>query len=98
MAMTELQLPNKDAFFVKLQDAATRMDRIMMEWASIGDFIGAMDAGDLDSMGVAMGAVRTDLIAFRTAINEILALWEGEAVSAPSISPRAVVDKIRFMS
>jgi len=98
MALTELQLPDKNSFYVKLQDLATRMRKHMAEWEATAEFIASMDTADLDAMGVATGDVRTDLINFRSALVNILSLWEGNAVEAPTVSPFDAVNKIRFMS
>ncbi len=96
MALTELQLPTKVVFYAKLQAAATEMDRIMIKWQSLAEFVGNISTDDLDTMTVASGQVRTDLGEFRTMIDEVISLWEGNAVT-PTNTPSAVVDKIRSM-
>ncbi len=96
MALTELQLPTKAVFFGKLQAAATQMDQLMSKWKSIAEFIGKIDTSDLDSMGVDVGQVRTDLTDFRIMISETITLYEGGAV-APTNAPNGIVDKIRSM-
>ena len=97
MALTEIQLPNKSNFYAKIQDAANKLDKVMDEYKRISDFIGRMDTTDLDAMGVAAGQVRTDLVAFKAAITQILLLWDGNAVAEPTISPKEVIDRIRWI-
>ena len=97
MALTELQLPTKDAFYRRLQGAANEMDTVMTRWKNLSEFIGMVAIpGDLDAMGVASGQVRTDLGDFRVAIDEMISLWEGNDVS-PANAPNTVIDKIRSM-
>ena len=97
MALTEIQLPIKDNFYARLQDAANKLNKIIDEYTNIAEFISRMDSADLDAMGVATGQTRTDLVAFRTAIEDILSLWEGNAVSAPGISPQEAINRIRWI-
>ena len=97
MALTEIQLPNKSNFYAKIQDAANKLDKVMDEYKRISDFINRMDITDLDAMGVATGQAREDLIAFKTAIIQILSLWDGNAVAEPTISPKEVIDRIRWI-
>jgi len=96
MALTELQLPAKETFYANLQAAANEMDRIIKRWENVAEFIGRMDIADLDAMGVAAGQIRTDLIDFRIVIDEMLSLWNGNAVT-PINPPHEIVDKIRTM-
>jgi len=97
MALTELQLPIKSNFYAKLQDAANKLDKVMVEYDRISEFIGRIDTDDLDAMGVAAGQVRTDLVGFRTAIDQMLSLWNGNAVSEPSVAPAEAIDRIRWI-
>jgi len=97
MALTEIQLPIKDNFYAKLQDAANKLDKMMDEYRRIQEFISRMDTVDLDAMGVAVGQTRTDLIAFKDAINQMLLLWNGNAVAAPTIAPSEAIDRIRWI-
>lgn len=97
MALTELQLPSKDLFYSELQDAATQMNRLMGTWSDLAEFISTVENVDLDSMGVATtGTVRTDLVNFRTAIEEFLAFFNGTATTQ-TVTPSDVIDKIRRM-
>lgn len=96
MALTELQLPNKVTFYARLQAAATGMNQMIHEWRNLAKFIGIVETADLDTMGVATGNVRTDLIDFRTAINEMISLYDGNEVT-PTVTASAVIDKIRRM-
>jgi hypothetical protein len=97
MALTEIQLPIKQNFYAKLQDAANKLDKTMEEYRRIQEFIGRMGTTDLDAMGVAAGQARTDLIAFKDAINQMLSLWDGNAVAAPEIAPSEAIDRIRWI-
>lgn len=96
MALTELQLPTKADFYRNIQHAATEMDNLIQRWRNLAEFIGLVDVDDLDAMGVATGAVRTDLVEFRTVLNEVIALYDGSAVT-PTNPPNAVIDKVRMM-
>jgi len=96
MALTELQLPTKTNFYRKLQTVASRMDNLMRDWENIAEFIGFVDASDLDAMGVPSGDVRTHLLNLRTSMNELVAYFKGESTSQ-TVIPADVVDKIRSM-
>jgi hypothetical protein len=69
----------------------------MEEYRRIQGFIARMDTSDLDAMNVAAGQTRTDLLAFKDAINQLLSLWEGNAVAAPDIAPSEAVNRIRWI-
>lgn len=97
MALTEIQLPIKDNFYAKLQDAANKLDKTMVEYRRIAEFISRMDTADLDAMGVATGQTRTDLIAFKDAVNDLLSLWDGNAVAEPAVAPSEAIDRIRWI-
>ena len=98
MALSELQLQIKANFYAKLQDAANKLDKVMDEYRRIAEFIGNINAADLDAMEVSdTDTTRADMVAFRTAIDEILSLWDGNAVAEPSIAPSAAIDKIRWI-
>lgn len=96
MALTELQLPSKTEFYRSLQNAASEMDALMLRWASMAEYLSRIETADLDSMGVAVGAVRTDLVDFRIAVNELVQLYNGTATT-PTKNPSTVIDKIRRM-
>lgn len=96
MALTELQRPTKDNFYRNLQNAASQMDNLMRHWENLAEFVGFVGTGDLDAMGVAEGDVRTDLINFRTVMNEIVAFYNGTGTAQTNV-PAIVVDKIRSM-
>jgi hypothetical protein len=94
MALTELQLPTKSSFYSRLQSAATEMDEIMRRWQAQSEFIANIDTADLDAMGVAAGQVRTDLVNFRVAMEELVDFYNGGAVTATN-NPANMVDLIR---
>lgn len=94
MALTELQLPTKATFYGRLQSVASEMDQIMQRWADMAEFIAEVDSSDLDAMGVAAGQVRTDLVDFRVAMEEVVAFYQGTPTTATK-APDGVVDKIR---
>jgi len=96
MALNEIQLPDKATFYNELQIAATQMNSLMNNWRDIAEFIGTMGTADLDEMGVGIGAVRTDLINFRTAMEELTAFFDGTSTTQTNV-PAVVVDKIRRM-
>ena len=96
MALTEIQLPSKTSFYNRLQSVASEMDLLMQRWADMAEFIAEVDTDDLDAMTVAAGQVRTDLIEFRTVMEEVVAFYNGTPTTATN-APNAVVDKIRRM-
>ena len=98
MALTELQLPSRATFYSKLQNAASQMDKLMLEWENIAEFIGMVGTADLDAMTppVAAGQVRTDLVDFRTVLSEMVAFYKGESTTQTNV-PATIVDKIRTM-
>ena len=96
MALTELQLPTKDNFYRNIQNAATQMDNLMRHWENLAEFIGLVGTADLDAMGVATGQVRTDLVDFRTVLNEVVAFYNGTSTSQTKV-PSEIADKIRTM-
>ena len=89
MALTELQIPDKASFYRELQSVAGEAKSRSLRWSQISDFIQTVGTADLDAMGVPVGQVRTDLIAFRTSLDNIVTAIEAEAVT---------LDKIRKMS
>ena len=99
MALTELQLPTKANFFQSLQNAATQMDHLIARWDAMAEFIGRVETGDLDAMvpPVAPGVVRSDLIDFRTALNEVIAFYKGTSTTQ-TVIPADVIDQIRAIS
>ena len=94
MALTELQLPTKASFYGSLQSAANKMNNLIKQWEDLAEFIGLVDSSDLDAMAVATGQVRTDLIAFRTVLNELSAFYNGTSTTQTEI-PADIIDKIR---
>ena len=96
MALTELQLPTKASFYGSLQSAASKMDNLMRQFENIAEFIGFVGTADLDAMGVPAGQVRTDLVNFRTVMNELVDFYNGTATTQ-TIVPSDIVDKLRSM-
>jgi len=96
MALTELQLPEKQRFYANLQSAATKMDNLMIQFENIAEFIGFVDSADLDAMNVPAGQVRTDLVNFRTIMNELVDFYKGTSTTQTQV-PANIVDKIRSM-
>ena len=96
MALTELQLPDRATFYNELQHAASQMNSVMSNWRDIAEFIARIDTADLDTMGVAVGQVRTDLVAFKTVLEEMVAFYFGDTIIRTNI-PDDIIDKIRRM-
>lgn len=96
MALTELQLPTKANFYGRLQSAANKMNNIMRDWSELAEFIERVDTADLDAMNVPTEDVRTDLVEFRTVMQEVVAFFKGTSTAQTQI-PETVVDKIRSM-
>ena len=89
MALTELQLPEKAAFYRNIRGTSDEVKRYTLRWTEIADFIATMDTADMDAMSIPSGQVRTDLIAFRTSLNNIVTAIEAEY---------ATLDKVRSMA
>ena len=96
MALTEIQKQTKEIFYGKIQNAGTEMDLLIGRWRDLSEFIGRVDVTDLDDMGVATGQIRTDLIKFRTVLDEFINLYDGNSVT-PSDIPSDVIELIRRM-
>ena len=94
MALTEIQIPNKTTFYNDLQSLATSMKQLMSQWEYAAEFLSQMDSNDLDTMAVGSGAVRTDLVDFRVAIEEIVDFYTGSATTQ-TVVPETIVNKIR---
>jgi len=72
------------------------MNNLINQWKDIAEFIGFVETADLDAMGVPTGTLRSDLANFRTAMNELIAFFNGTSTSQ-TVVPSDVVDKIRSM-
>ena len=94
MALTELQLPAKTEFYRVIQSIASDIDNCMRRWEAVAEFVARMDTADLDAMSVAAGVVRTDLVDFRIALNNLVSLYNGNAVT-PAKNPSTVIDSLR---
>ena len=97
MAMTEIQLPEKATFYSQMRGLATNLMRMMCDLGNVSEFVGNLDTGDLDTMGVPTGQVRTDLTNFRTSINEFLAFFEGTSTDQTQVIGD-MIEKFRHMS
>lgn len=97
MALTELQLPVKTDFYNKLSNAASEMDNLMNRWKNISEFIGFVGTADLDAMGVPAGAIRTDMVDFKTVLNLFVDCYYNGTAIDPTDIPAGVIDKIRRM-
>lgn len=96
MALTTLQRPDKARFENDLQRIADEMSRMMTSWELASEFINDVDGTDLTEMGITDAgsiAVMNDL---KQAVNDIVALFTGTAVT-PIKSPKEVMDKVRRM-
>jgi len=96
MALTEIQQPTKMDFYHKLRSAATAINNFSNQWRDLSEFIGFVDTADLDSIGVPTGQIRTDLVNFRTLLDELNSFMDGDNVT-PTNVPTAVIDKLRNM-
>ena len=96
MALTELQRPDKARFYFNIQRTASEVYELMNKWRGISDFIANIGVSDLDDIGIPIGQVRTDLVKFRTAIQEILSLYDGNPVT-PTNPPDDVINVMRSM-
>lgn len=72
MALTEIQLPNKAEFYRDIQAVAGEIKSRGLRWQELSEFIQTMETADLDAMGVPAGQIRTDLNAFRLALDALV--------------------------
>lgn len=96
MAQTEIQLPVKAELYRDIRSIAGEISRYMLRWKEAADFINTLTAADLDAMGVPAGQVRTDLVDIKQVLNELVAYYNGGAVT-PVKNPDSVIDKLRVM-
>ena len=94
MALTELQRPTKEDFYNTLRHSATEMNNLMMRWKSLAEGINMFGTADLDAMGVAAGQVRTDMVDYKTVLNELIAFFDGTATTQTKV-PKTIINKIR---
>lgn len=88
MALTELQLPTKDELYSNLESLAGEVVSRGLRWTEASEFIATIGTADLDAIGVPAGQVRTDMLAFRTALDAVVTAINTNA---------AAFDKIRRM-
>lgn len=96
MAQTEIQLPTKAELYRDVKSLANEIALRMLRWKEASDFINTLTPEDLTAIGVPTGQVRTDLVNLKVVLNEIVAYYNGEAVT-PATNPDSVVDKLRSM-
>jgi len=96
MALTELQLPEKAKFYANIQTAASNLFNLMQRWENLASFIDKVKTADLDAMGVPTGQIRTDLVEFRTVLNEVTAFFNGTSTTQTEV-PLDVIEKLRSM-
>jgi len=96
MALTELQRPDKQMFYNNMQRIADEMSRMMASWEMASDFINDVEATDLTDMGITDAGSIASMIDLRAAVNDVLSVYNGTAVT-PTKNPKEVMDKIRRM-
>ena len=95
MALTELQMPIKQVLYGHINSKARSITNHMAEWKLFAEFLADMGPSDLTGINVPAD-VQTDLAKFRTALNEIISLFEGNAVT-PTNNPKDVMDLCRAL-
>ena len=96
MALTELQLPVKEDFYRRIRNEATQINESINRWKSVSEFINLVQTADLDAMGVPAGQLRTDLVEFRTMLDEIVSFLAGTPTTVTN-NPTDVLLKLRKM-
>lgn len=96
MALTELQLPVKAELYRDIRSLANEIALRMLRFKEASDFINTLTTADLDAMGVPAGQIRTDLADLKQVLNEMVAYFNGSAVTPAKVSD-TVVDKLRSM-
>lgn len=97
MALTEIQLPNKETFYGNLQAEATNMKDAMNRLRDMAAFLVNVGTADLDAMGVPdTGTIRQDMVDFRIAMNDLVDFFDGSSLTQAKV-PEAVIDLIRRM-
>jgi len=96
MALTEIQQMGKTDFYNRLQTSATKINSLMGYLEDIAEFIGFVDTAELDRMNVPAGDIRSDLVEYRTVMNELIAFFKGTSTTQTYV-PANVTDRIRSM-
>jgi len=97
MALTELQLPNKETFYSNLQAEATNIKDAMNRLRDMADFLVNVDNTDLTTMTVPnTGTIRENMVDFRIAINDLVNFFDGTSLTQVKV-PEEVIDLIRRM-
>jgi len=96
MALTELQRPDKQMFFNDMRRIADEKSRHMASWEMAADFINDVGSADLTAMGIDDAGSISAMQDLKTAVNDVIAVFNGSAVT-PTKNPNEVVDKIRRM-
>lgn len=96
MALTEIQIPQKEYFYRDVRKLANEIAGGMSRFKAAADFINHMTAADLDAMGVPSGQTRTDLVDMKNMLNELVSYFEGNTVE-PVKTPADVIDRLRSM-
>ena len=97
MALTEIQLMTKEEFYSRIRNLATNLENLLVQTRQVSEFIGWMGTADMDAMGLAIGAARTDLANFRTCLLEILDFYDNGGPITATNTPAEIIDKIRKM-
>ena len=72
MALTEIQLPDKQDFYRDVQSVAGEIKSRGLRWQEMSEFIQDLQAADMDAMGIPAGQIRTDLQNFRTSLDALV--------------------------
>lgn len=96
MALTELQqFADKEDFYNNCRTVAGDYLRAIERIRQFAERLGDMTAADLDTLSVPnTGSIRSDIVAFRVALQEIVSIYDNNPVT-PVKAHDDVMDQVR---
>lgn len=97
MAISEIQLPNKQEFYRHIQTIAGEVKNKMLRWGEVSEFINAMTGTDLTKMGITDPQAIAELVDFKNMLGELVGTFDGKApiLKKPH---RGVINKLRVIT
>jgi len=94
MALNDAQIPSKSTLYSVIQSVATDLNRMVNRLSDLSEFLQRMDTADLDAIGVPSTDIRSQLVAFRVMLDELVRFLNGDSVT-PTNDPSTVIDMFR---
>lgn len=97
MPLTPVQTPTTAEFYASVRSIADEMDSRFMRWSAAAEWLAGLNSADLDAIGVpADAAFRTQLVNFRTAVEQLTAFYNGTGTARTNV-PDTVMARFRRM-